>query len=184
MHFERPFQNRLDASLATFDLASIARGYSTLDAIVKRATVKVELAKPVSPGRFVIAISGDIAEVEESYAAGLSVAGSGILDHIFLARPHERLFARTNGGASALICEFDTVSSTIMAADLALKNTEVSLGTMRLADGLGGKGFIVLQGELCEIEEAMLVLKREIISERVVALELIAAPHAEICGFF
>ena len=52
MHFERPLPDRLDSALAVLDLASIARGYKTLDAIVKRATVKIEFARAVSSGRF------------------------------------------------------------------------------------------------------------------------------------
>ena len=184
MHFERPFSRRLDWALATIGLASIAKGYATLDAMVKKAIVKVEIARPVSPGRFVIAVCGEIADVEESYCAGLSMAGSGIIDHIFLPNPHEQLRTKRVGtGKSALIAECDTVSSTILAADAALKNCDVALGSMKLADGLGGKGFCVFYGDLCEINEAANLLKRSLAPERIVALESIAAPHSEISGF-
>lgn len=182
MHFERPFSHRLDWALATLDLASIAKGFATLDAMVKKAIVKVEIASPVSPGRFVIAICGEIADVEESYHAGLSVAGSNIIDHIFLPKPQLQS-TKSKIGKSALIAECDTVSSTILAADVTLKNCDVTLGSMKLAEGLGGKGFCVLQGELCEIDEAVNIIKRSLLAERIVALESIAAPHSEISGF-
>jgi microcompartment protein CcmL/EutN len=196
MHFERPLQNRLDSALAALDLASIARGYKTLDAIVKRATVKIDLARAVSSGRFVIVMAGDIAEVEESYSAALEMAGSNLVDHVAITSPHEQLVRALKKAASChasegwhpssrslLIAEFDTVSTTLRAAEVSLKNCDVQVSSMRLAEGIAGKGVVILHGDLCEIEAATQAIMSRVQGERIVALESIANPHLEISGF-
>jgi microcompartment protein CcmL/EutN len=190
MHSEGSFPNRVDWALASLDLSSIARGFKTLDAIVKRATVKVEMARPVSSGRFVILFSGDIADVEESYAIALETAHDNAIDHTAITNPHAELvrnFKRVPAdqrGRSVLIAEFNTVSSTLLAADRALKICDVSLSSMALADGIAGKGFFVLSGALCDVEAAFDAVESSVRNERLIAREVIANPHSEIVGFF
>ena len=190
MYLEGSFQNRLDWACASIDLSSIARGYATLDAMVKRATVKIDFAKAVSTGRFVIILSGEIAELDESYLMALEVGSSCVLDHVSLSRPHWQLTRamRSAGnyplGQSAFIAEFNTVSSTLLAADIALKACDLHLGSLTLAKGIGAKGFFVAHGELCDIEAARVIVENNISQERIVALEIIANPHPEIAGLF
>lgn len=189
MYAERPFQNRLADAFASLDVLSIARGYKTLDVIAKRAAVKIEVAKPVSSGRFVIVMSGAIAEVEESYCAALECVLDGVLDHVILTSPHEQVkfgvCARNiPSSRSVLIAEFETVSSTLAAVDAVLKNCDVNLGSIRLADGIAGKGIATLCGDLCEVEASRDIILAKVHSDRIVALELIAQPHAEVVGFF
>jgi microcompartment protein CcmL/EutN len=172
------------------DLASIAKGYSTLDAIVKRATVKIEMARAVSSGKFVILYSGEIAHVEESYAAALEAAGNQNIDHVAITNPHAQIFRAFKQGAqgaaqqATLIAELHTISSTLLAADAALKASDVRLGSMTLAEGIGGKGFFLLHGALCDIEAASDIVQAVVRDDRLIALEVIANPHSEIVGFF
>lgn len=188
MHLEGSFQNRLTPALACFDIASIARGFAVLDATLKRATVKVECAKAVSSGKFILRFLGDIANVEESYVMAKECAASFIDDEVLLPNPHPALFKRralsqSAQGASVLIAEFATVSSTLRGADLALKACEVQLGTMVLADGIDGKGFFILHGALCHVEAALELMHHEIAEGKRPKLELIANPSPEMGGF-
>ena len=50
---------------------SIAIGVRAGDAMVKRAPVEVTYAGTVHPGKYLVLVGGDVASVEESYAAGL-----------------------------------------------------------------------------------------------------------------
>lgn len=83
-----------------------------------------------------------------------------------------------------MIAEFYTVSSTLLAADVALKTCDLQLGSITLAQGIGAKGFFLAHGELCDVEAATSAIQNSVPSERIIAMETIANPHAEIAGFF
>ena len=60
-------------AIALIEFVSIARAIRTGDAMVKQAEVRVLRAEPVSPGKYLILITGGEAEVEESWREGLEV---------------------------------------------------------------------------------------------------------------
>lgn len=189
MHFEGPFQNRLDWAMASLDLSSIARGFVVLDAIVKHATVKIESARAVSSGRFLILFSGAIAHVEESYKVALETAGEVNIDHAMITNPHPEIMRASERSGhrsqqSVLIAEFCTVSSTLLSADAVLKACDVWLGSMTLAEGIGAKGFFSMHGSLCDIEASRSAIQSSVREDRLISLEIIANPHLEIGGFF
>jgi microcompartment protein CcmL/EutN len=53
------------------------------------------------------------------------------------------------------IVETTTVAAAIDAADAGVKAAEVDLGVIRLADGLGGKGYLLFSGVVAEVEAAL-----------------------------
>lgn len=150
-------------ALGLIETASIARGMVVVDAMVKKAPVRVVEAHPTSPGKWLVVIAGDVAEVEESMAEGLAVAADTRIDHLFLPLVHDqvptamaggRLVGTPDQGAIAII-ETHTISSAILAADAACKAALVHLVQMRLGQGLGGKAFFVMTGELYDVEAAV-----------------------------
>lgn len=176
-----------ESSLGLLEIQSIARGMRVVDALVKKAPVQVHVAHPISPGHFVIVFSGGVAEVEESIEEGLVAAGDYLLGQVFLPAVHESIPRALNGefGAKAPdlealgIVETFTVASTILAADAACKTSPVEMVQMRLGQGLGGKAFFVMTGELHDVE-AGLDAAVECIGERaVLERELIARPHPD-----
>ena len=176
-------------ALAVIETDSIARGFVVLDALVKKAPVVVKIARPVSPGKFVIVFGGDVDSVFESIEAARIVAGSDVIDELFLPGVHpqvlpaiERHVAAEDGEAIAIV-ETSTVAAAVLAADTALKAVDVSVVRMHLALGVGGKGWFTLAGELADLEAAVDAVKHVVAAERLVAVEVIARPHAEIRGF-
>jgi microcompartment protein CcmL/EutN len=77
------------------------------------------------------------------------------------------------------IFELATVATTISAADLAVKATEVRIERMHLATGFGGRGFFTLRGGQADVEEAGKLLGATM-GEALLDAEVIAAPHAEL----
>ena len=86
-----------------------------------------------------------------------------MIDAVFLADIHpdvtaaivsDEETARPTGEAVAVI-ETATVACAIDAADAAVKTSAVDVSALRLADGLGGKAYLVLGGELAEVEAAV-----------------------------
>lgn len=149
-------------ALAILEIRSIARGYLALDAMAKRAVVSVHRAEPISPGKYWIAVSGGEAEIEEALDAGVAVAGDARLDHTLLPYAHEAVLRAVVEGSrpappdgSMGVLEFDGLASAIRAADAAMKCASVTLVDLHLARGIGGKGYLVISGDLSDVEAAL-----------------------------
>jgi microcompartment protein CcmL/EutN len=175
-------------ALACIELSSIARGFRTCDEMVKKAQVRVLEAGTVCPGKYVIVIGGEVADVSQSYERGLEVAGTAAVDRLFLPNAHGQLIPAI--GATAKIGEVDAagvvetfaVASAILGADAACKCAAVQLIEMRLARGLGGKAFFTLTGTLADVE-ASVQAAEEVVSKGSGLLfrtEVIARPHPEM----
>jgi microcompartment protein CcmL/EutN len=176
-------------ALALIEVASIARGHRVADAMVKRAPVALLRCEPVSPGKLLVLVEGDVAAVEEAFRAGLDVAGDATLDRLFLAQAHAQLAGALRGEARAGdaatvdalgIVETTTVAATLLAADAACKAAAVRVIEMRLARGLGGKAYFVVTGALSEIEAAVEAATGALEPALLRATEIIAAPHADL----
>lgn len=149
-------------ALAVLEVRSIARGYLVLDAMAKRAVVGVIHAEPITPGKYWIAIEGGEAEVEESLQAGVDTAGDTRIDHTLLPAAHEALFEAVAKGVtlrpplgSIGVLELSTLASAVRATDAALKAALVDLVDLHLARGIGGKGYLVVTGDLSDVEAAL-----------------------------
>ena len=99
--------------------------------------------------------------MEESYHAGLAAARDAIVDQLFLPNAHPGIFpalasATPPGDGEALgIIETVTVATCIVAAGAAAKAADVQLLDLRLANGLGGKSFVLIEGTVGDVEAAM-----------------------------
>ena len=181
-------------SLALIEVASIARGHRVADAMVKRAPVELLRCDPVSPGKLLVLVAGEVASVDEAFRAGLEIAGDATLDRLYLPQAHEQLPGAVRGEARAGeahqrddvaalgIVETRTVAATILAADAAVKAALVRLIEMQLARGIGGKAYFVVTGALEEVEAAVEAALGAVDAATVFATEIIPAPHADLVG--
>ncbi|MCJ7708676.1 MAG: BMC domain-containing protein, partial [Anaerolineales bacterium] len=142
----------IEPALALVEFSSIAAGIQAADAMAKRAPIDTLKAGTVHNGKYLVLIGGQVADVEESLAAGRQVGGSSVLDFVLLPRVHHEV-VETIGGArkpnptDALgVIETTTVAAAIHAADAGVKGAQVHLVEVRLADGLGGKGIVLFSG--------------------------------------
>lgn len=140
---------------------SVAAGIEAADAAVKRASVDLLEARPMCPGKHMVLFSGDTSQVHSALQAGLGVAGSSIVDSLFLPNVHPAVFSALDlcstpvNGAALGIIETVTASVCIVAADAAAKAAEVNLVELRLANGLGGKSFLLFEGEIDAVNAAI-----------------------------
>jgi microcompartment protein CcmL/EutN len=152
----------IEPALALVDFSSIASGIQAADAMVKRAPIQTLRAGTVQPGRYLVLVGGEVADVEESLAAGREVGGDFVLDHVFLPNVHPEVVEAITGGRvpqtnDALgIVETTTVASAIRAADAGIKSAIVKLVEVRMADGLGGKGVVFFSGIVADVEAAVM----------------------------
>jgi len=146
-------------ALALLEFDSVARGIEAGDQMVKRAPIEVIRTGTVQPGKYLVLVAGEVADVEEAVEAGRAVATT--VDVVFLPDVHPDVAAavkgvrRTGEGEALGIIETRTVAAVIQAADAGVKGAKVTLLELRMADGLGGKGYLLFQGPVAEVQAAV-----------------------------
>jgi microcompartment protein CcmL/EutN len=151
----------MQPAIALLEFDSIAIGVRAGDAMVKRAPVEVTYAGTVHPGKYLVLVGGDVASVEESYAAGLDAGREALVDRIILPNVHPEVVRILRGmrgrvsGEAIGVVETRTAASTIGAADRGRKGAEVELVEIRLADRIGGKAYCVFSGAVADVEAAV-----------------------------
>lgn len=174
-------------SLGFVETRDLARGVVVADAMVKTAPVRLVLLAPVSRGRMLVAVDGEVAPVEAAVAAGVARAACHLVDALFLADLHPGVPAallpgapREPGEALGLV-ETATSAAAVRAADAALKTAAVRLLRLRLARGIGGRGFLQLTGDVAAVEAAVAAARAAVEQpEFLVGSEVIAAPHGDV----
>lgn len=174
-------------ALALIELRSIARGIKACDEVMKKAPVQLLEARSVCPGKFIILIAGNEASVDESFRMGAKIGADQVVDELFLPNAHEQLIPAMEACATPppvdALAAFETftVASTILAGDAAVKAAEVHLIEMRLANGMGGKSYFTLTGEIAQVEAAVEAGKEAIKdTSTLVAAEIMARPHKDL----
>lgn len=177
----------IEPALGLIEFKSIAKGVFATDALAKKAPVKILTTNPICPGKYMVVFAGEVADVEESLRAGVTAGGDMVINELFIPYLHQDIIPAISGatqikkfGAIGIIEAF-SVASCVMAADIAAKATPIKLVELRLANGLGGKGFFVLTGELADVEASVAAAKEYIKGEGLLAgSEIIASPHPDL----
>lgn len=176
-----------EPALALLEFSSIAVGIQAGDAMAKRAPVAYLKAGTVQPGKFLVLIGGEVADVQESLASGEEVGADALVDKVFLPQVHPSVVEAIAGGrklpkVEALgIIETSSVAATIIAADAGVKGAKVTLMDIRMADGLGGKGFCLFAGEVAEVEAAVQIGSGTVQPESLLVRSIvIPSLHAEM----
>jgi microcompartment protein CcmL/EutN len=151
----------IEPALALLEFSSIAAGIEAADAMIKRAPIDIIRAGTVQPGKYLVLVGDQVADVDESLAAGREVGGQAVVHEVFLPQVHSQVVSAIGGGRKpermdALgIIETTTVAAAIRSADAGVKGAEVQLVEVRLADGLGGKGIVLFSGLVADVEAAV-----------------------------
>lgn len=148
-------------ALAAIETATVASGVRVADQVMKTAPVQLLFAEPVSPGKFVIVFGGSVGDVHAAYEKGVEAAQSALLDSLNLPQCHADVLAAFDGiaqgpaGEALGVLEADSIPATLLAADKAAKTAPVRLRRIRLANALGGKGFVYLDGTVGDVNASV-----------------------------
>ena len=140
---------------------SIAKGIEFADVMAKTADVTILVAKSICPGKYIALIGGDVAAVRQSVATGLEVAPEVVVDHFVIPNIHPSILPAISGGTAVDkvnavgVLETYSVAATIEAADIAVKAASVTPIRMHLAFGIGGKSYVVLTGDVADVNAAI-----------------------------
>lgn len=182
----RPGSDGLEPALGLLELDSIAAGIEAGDAMAKRAPIDVIRAGTVHPGKYLVLVGGAVADVEEALDAGREVGAASIRGVVFLPNVHPAVVAALRGaraepGGEALgVVEAGTVAATIDAADAGVKGARVELLELRLADDLGGKGYLLFDGPVAEVEAAVEAAAGRVAGAPGLVTRVIAQLHGEM----
>ena len=178
----------VEPALGLLELESIAAGIEVGDAMAKRAPIEILRAGTVHPGKYLVLVGGDVADVEEALEAGRELGGLALSDTTFLPNIHPHVVdglrgARQAAQAEALgVIETATVPAIIRAADAGLKGAHVRLLELRLADDLGGKGYLLFGGEVTDVEAAVEIGVAAVGGARGLHARVIAQLHQEMAA--
>jgi len=175
-----------DPAIGVLELNSIARGIISTDAMAKAAPVNIALSQTICPGKYIVMITGDEDPVRESMAIGRHYAGNYLVADILIPNIHEQVVPAISavqaldGLDSVGIIETLSVAGTILAADAACKAAGIKLIEVRLANGLGGKAYFTMSGELADVEASIAAGVDALEPAMLVRSEIIPAPHADM----
>jgi bacterial microcompartment shell protein len=150
---------RTSPAVSLWEFSSIADGVVVADLIAKGAPVASITTGTAQPGKYIVLVAGDTASVN---VANEIVDGSDvatIIDYMFLANIAPAVAEALVSDASTVkvaaeaagVVETVSVAAALEAADAAVKAADVSLCCLRMADGLGGKAFFVVDGTIGEV---------------------------------
>lgn len=174
-------------SIGLVELKSIPIGIEVADTMLKTANVELILANPICPGKYVIIVSGNVGSVENAIKAGKDKAGIFLIESHVINNIHEDVIPALTGtielvNIKSIGC-IETISAltAIKAGDIALKSSNIELIEIRLARGLGGKGFIVMCGDIASINSAIKSCTNELQeSGEITSTSSIASPHKDL----
>ncbi len=169
------------------ELKSIAKGVEAADAALKSAGVTLVSAHPACPGKYEIVLTGAIADVTAAVDHVTGLFGNVMVDSSVMGRIDERVIAALFGTQSARregslgIIETFSAASAIKAADLAVKTAKVEIYDLRVSRGMGGKGIVMVTGDVGDVTAAVEAGVRSaeehgLFSQR----SVIPAPHTEL----
>lgn len=175
----------IQPALALLEFDSIAVGIAAGDAMVKRAPLGLLKAGTVQPGKYLVLIGGNVADVEEAIDAARSTESGSLVDVVFLPDVHPDVVAsvagarRSDEGEALGVIETTTVAAIIQAADAGVKGARVTIRELRMADGLGGKGYLLFGGSVADVEAGVAIGSARI-SQQLVRNTVIAQLHSEM----
>lgn len=178
--------------IGALELSSIAAGILTVDTMVKASPVTILRTSIVCPGKYLILITGEVAEVESALRAGCVTASDHLLDRLFIPNLSPQVIPAFRGAATppgldqteALgVVECTTAIGGVVAADIAAKEAEVRVVEVRLADEMGGKSYVKLAGPVGDVEASVQAAATELRARGVLCHQVVLAnPHPDIAG--
>lgn len=174
-------------SIGVIELKSIPKGIEAADSALKSAGIEMVSAHPSCPGKYEIILTGSISNVTaavshvvarfEGYVIDSSVMGridEAVIKALFGTAPQERR------GALGLV-EAYSAACAIKCADIAVKTARVSIFDLRVSRGMGGKGVVMITGEIGDVSAAVEAAERYAKSVgQLSSTAVIAAPHEEL----
>lgn len=171
-------------TLGVVECRTIASGVKVADGMVKVADVELVRAATICSGRYLIYVSGDrsavAASVDHARESGNRLAGSFVISNISeqVLMALKKTLPVERGMALGVV-EAKTVSAGIAAADSAVKRADITLARLVTGQGINGKSYFVMSGEVASVEEATATATLEL-GDRLIDSVVIPRPDVSV----
>ncbi|HOW27350.1 MAG TPA: BMC domain-containing protein [Elusimicrobiota bacterium] len=166
-------------AIGLVELSSMVKGYEVTDIMLKTSNVELLMARTICPGKYIVLVAGDVADVQASVEAGKDLSGESLVDQMVIPNVHPGVFPAITGSVVADklealgLIETFSVASLIEAADAAAKTSDVKILEIRLAMAMGGKAYVSLTGTVAAVQAAVnagseSVIQKGLLVQRVV----------------
>ncbi|WP_413283538.1 BMC domain-containing protein [Vibrio sp. MA40-2] len=148
-------------AIGLVELSSIAKGIEVTDVMLTSSNVELLIAKTICPGKYIALVGGEIGAIKQAVDNGVHAGKHLIVDSFVIANIHASVLPALSGvneigdKKSIGIVETYSVGACITAADAAVKSANVQLARIHMAFGIGGKCYMVLNGEITDIKTAV-----------------------------
>ncbi len=175
-------------SIGVIELKSIPKGVEAADAALKSAGIDMVSAHPACPGKYEIILTGSISNVTAAVNHVNTRFEGYVIDSSIMGRIDEQVISALFGtqteqdktGALGLVETFSAASA-IKCADIAVKTAKVAIYDLRVSRGMGGKGIIMITGDIGDVSAAVEAAGDYAKSVATLSsTSVIAAPHEEL----
>ena len=148
-------------AVGVIEIRSIAKGIEACDDALKSANIRLVSAHPSCPGKYEMILTGPLSDVQTSLERVRDTYGRYVIDAVLMGRIDETVVRALLGGQNAKaegalgVIETFSASSAIKAADTAVKTSKVEIYDLRVSRGMGGKGMVLLTGEVSDVTAAV-----------------------------
>ena len=174
-------------AIGVIELKNIPKGVEAADAALKSAGIEMVSSHPSCPGKYEIIMSGTISNVTAAISHVVSKFEGSVIDSSIMGRIDEQVIKALFGtapaerGGSLGLVETFSAASAIKAADIAVKTARVAIYDLRVSRGMGGKGVLMVTGEIGDVSaavEAAAAYAKGVAT--LSASSVIAAPHEDL----
>ncbi len=174
-------------AVGVLELKSVPVGIEACDDALKSSGVRLISAHPSCPGKYEILLTGTISDVQTAVDHVKSKFATYILDTTVMGRIDQNVVMALMGaqpeaphGALGVL-ETYSAASIILAADAAVKAAKVDIVDLRLSRGMGGKGVMMITGEVGDVTAAIeaagdYAIRQGLLSSK----SVMAAPHGDL----
>jgi microcompartment protein CcmL/EutN len=175
------------SAIGIVEFNSIAKGIEAADRMLKTADIEIAIATPTCPGKYITLIHGNVTDVENSMKGAKELGGEFLVDDLIIPNVDQQIFPAITGTVdidrikAIGVIESFAIPSLINAADASVKAAKVSLIEIRLGSGIGGKSYVVMTGDVADVDasiEAGINVMKE--SGNMVNHITIASPHTDL----
>lgn len=172
-------------TLGVVEIRSIAAGVLLADGMVKAAKVELVKAATICAGRYLIFVAGDKEAVDASVVFAKNSAwpltGSFVISHISPQIPAvlKKSLPGTAGEALGVV-ECRNVSSGLAAADKAVKRAAVRLLRLVSGQGIMGKSYFVMSGDVASVTEAVGAAKEFLTGNLLIEAVVLPVPDESV----
>mgnify|MGYP004495304121 FL=1 len=148
-------------AVGVIEIKSIAKGVEACDDALKSAEIRLVSAHSSCPGKYEMILTGALSSVQMALEHVREKFEPYIIDTVLLGRIDKTVVDALMGvqeasPAGALgVVETYSAASAIRAADAAVKTAKVEILDLRVSRGMGGKGVVMLTGEVSDVTAAV-----------------------------